>query len=172
MRQLFDRGMETNFKGMSHDVYETKEKGHGRIDERTCHVIAIPKDHPQRERWKDLKTLAVTVSRRVIDEKETWESRLYVSSHSPRAKLLATAIRRHWSIENSQHWVLDVTFAEDARRQQDRNGGANLTAVRRLALSLPRQEQTIKRGAKCKRMACALDPNYLLKVFHNAKIDA
>lgn len=172
MRQLFDRGMETNFQGMSHDVYETKENGHGRIDERTCHVIAIPKDHPQRERWKDLKTLAVTVSRRVIDETETWESRLYVSSHAPRAKLLATAIRRHWSIENSQHWVLDVTFAEDARRQQDRNGGANLAAVRRLALSLLRQEQTIKRGAKCKRMACALDPNYLLKVFHNAKIDA
>ncbi|MCH7686258.1 MAG: hypothetical protein IH899_06215 [Planctomycetes bacterium] len=65
-----------------------------------------------------------------------------------------------------------MTFAEDARRQQDRNGGANLAAVRRLALSLLRQEQTIKRGAKCKRMACARDPNYLLKVFHNAKIDA
>ena len=172
MRQLFDRGMETNFKGMSHDVYETKEKGHGRIDERTCHVIAIPKDHPQRERWKDLKTLAVTVSRRVIDEKETWESRLYVSSHSPRAKLLATAIRRHWSIENSQHWVLDVTFAEDARRQQDRNGGANLAAVRRLALSLLRQDKTVTRGMKTKRLKCALDPNYLLHVLKNAKFDA
>ncbi len=172
MRQLFDRGMETNFKGTKHNVYETKEKGHGRIDERTCHVIEIPKDHPQRQRWKDLKTLAVTVSRRVIDENETWESRLYVSSHPPRAKQLACAIRRHWSIENSQHWILDVTFGEDARRQQDRNGGTNLAAVRRLAVSLLRQEQTIKRGAKCKRMACALDPNYLLKVFHNAKIDA
>lgn len=172
MRQLFDRGMETNFKGMKHNVYETKEKGHGRIDERTCHVIEIPKDHPQRQRWKDLKTLAVTVSRRVIDENETWESRLYVSSHPPRAKQLACAIRKHWSIENSQHWVLDVTFGEDTRRQQDRNGGANLAAVRRLAVSLLRQEHTIKRGAKCKRMACALDPNYLLKVFHNAKIDA
>ena len=69
-------------------------------------------------------------------------------------------------------WVLDVAFGEDARRQQDRNGGANLGAVRRLAVSLLRQEKTIKRGAKCKRMACTLDPNYLLKVFHNAIIDA
>ena len=43
---------------------------------------------------------------------------------------------------------------------------------RRLAVSLLRQEKTIKRGAKCKRMACALDLNYLLKVFHNAIIDA
>ncbi len=172
MRQLFDRAMETDFKGRKHDVYETKEKGHGRTDERTCHVIEIPKDHRQRKRWKDLKTLAVTVSRRVIDENETWESRLYVSSHPPRATQLAYAIRRHWSIENGQHWILDVTFGEDARRQQDRNGGANLAAVRRLAVSLLRQETTIQRGTKCKRMACALDPNYLLKVFHNAKIDA
>ena len=135
-------------------------------------MIEIPQDHPQRQTWKDLRTLAVTVSRREVAGRETWESRLYVSSHPPRAKQLAHAIRRHWSIENSSHWVLDVTFSEDTRRQQDRNGGANLAAIRRLAVSLLRQDQTIKRGAKCKRMACALDPNYLLKIFHNAKIDA
>ena len=86
--------------------------------------------------------------------------------------MLAHAIRRHWSIENSQHWVLDVTFSEDARRQQDRNGAANLAAVRRLAVSLLRQDKTLQRGAKCKRMACALDPNYLLHIIRNAKFDA
>lgn len=172
MQQLFDQGMETNFKGMKHDVYETKEKGHGRIDERTYHVIEIPKDHPQRKAWKDLRTLVVTVSRRVVDGKETWESRLYVSSHPPRAKKLAHAIRRHWSIENSLHWVLDVTFGEDARRQQDRNGGANLAAVRRLAVSLLKQDKTVTRGMKTKRLKCALEPNYLLDVLKNAKFDA
>jgi predicted transposase YbfD/YdcC len=172
MQQLFEEGMSTNFKGMKHDFYETVETGHGRTDERAYHVLEISKDHRQRELWKDLRTLIVTISRRVIDGHETWESRLSVSSHPPRAKPLAEAIRRHWSIENSQHWVLDVAFGEDARRQQDRNGGANLGAVRRLSVSLLRQEKTIQRGAKCKRMACALDPNYLLKVFHNAIIDA
>jgi predicted transposase YbfD/YdcC len=166
------QGTETHFAGMKHDVHQTRERGHGRIDERTCHVIEIPRDHPQRTRWKDLRTLAVTVSHRTLDGKESWESRLYVSSHPPRAKPLAPAIRRHWSIENSQHWVLDVSFGEDSRRQQDRNGGANLAAVRRLTVSLLRQDRTLRRGAKCKRMACALDPNYLLHVFHNAKIDA
>jgi predicted transposase YbfD/YdcC len=172
MQALFDKGMTTNFAGLKHEVHETHETGHGRTDERTCHVIEIPKDHPQRAAWKDLRTLAVTVSRRVVHEQESWESRLYVSSHPPRAKMLAHAIRRHWSIENSQHWVLDVTFSEDARRQQDRHGAANLAAVRRLVVSLLRQDQTLKRGAKCKRMACALDPNYLLQIIRNAKIDA
>lgn len=172
MQRLFDQGMPSDFAGMKHDVHQTSERGHGREEERTCHVIEIPRDHPQRTRWKDLRTLAVTISRRTVDGKDSWESRLYVSSHAPRAKMLAHAIRRHWSIENSQHWVLDVSFGEDARRQQDRNGAANLAAVRRLTLSLLRQESTLKRGAKCKRMACALDPHYLLKVFHTAKIDA
>ncbi len=92
-----------------------------------------------------------------------------MSSHPPQAALLAQAIRRHWSIENSQHWVLDVVFGEDQRRQQDRNGGANFAAVRRLAVSLLRQETTNKRGVKNKRIQCALDPNYLLKVLHTAK---
>ena len=94
-----------------------------------------------------------------------------------RAKSLGDAIRRHWGIENGQHWVLDVSFREDAARQQDRHGSANLGAIRRLVVSLLRQEKTLRRGAKAKRMACALDPDYLLKVLASAvsvtaKIDA
>ena len=100
---------------------------------------------------------------------ESWETRLYITSHGTKAKELLYAIRKHWGIENTQHWSLDVTFGEDWRRQQDRNGAANLAAIRRLALSLLRQEKSNKRGLKNKRLACALDPNYLLKVLANAK---
>jgi predicted transposase YbfD/YdcC len=169
MQRLFEEAIDTDFAGLSHDSYQTTETGHGRTDERTCHVIGIPQTHPQRGKWKDLSTLAAVTSRRVVGDKETWETRLYVSSQPPRAQRLAEAIRRHWSIENSQHWVLDVTFGEDQRRQRDRNGAANLAAVRRLAVSLLRQETSNKRGAKNKRLHCALDPSYLLKVLHTAK---
>jgi predicted transposase YbfD/YdcC len=169
MQRLYEQAIDTDFAGLEHEVHQTSETGHGRTDERTCQVIGIPKDHPQREKWKDLSTLAAVTSRRLVGDKETWETRLYVSSHPPRAKLLGQAIRRHWSIENSQHWVLDVTFGEDSRRQQDRNGAANLAAVRRLAISLLRQETTNKRGAKNKRLHCALDASYLLRVLHTAK---
>lgn len=172
MQRLYEAGIDDDFAGIRHDLYETQEKGHGRAEERTCHVVEIPKDHPRRAEWRDLRTLVAVTSCRVKEGVETWETRLYVSSHAPRAKLLAHAIRRHWSIENGQHWVLDITFCEDARRQQDRHGATNLAAVRRLVLSLLRQDQTLKRGAKCKRLACALDQNYLLQVLHNAKIDA
>ena len=97
---------------------------------------------------------------------------MFISDLRPRAKSLGDAIRKHWGIENGQHWVLDVSFHEDAARQQDRNGSANLGAVRRLIVSLLRQEKTLKRGAKAKRMVCALDTNYLLKVLATAEIDA
>lgn len=148
---------------------ETTEKGHGRVEQRTCRTIAIPADHPQRSIWAGLCTLVVMTCCRIVGDRETWETRLYISSHKPEAKALARAIRQHWGIENGQHWSLDVTFGEDVRRQQDRNGAANLGSVRRLALSLLRQEKTNKRGLKNKRLACALDPKYLLKVLANAK---
>jgi predicted transposase YbfD/YdcC len=169
MHQLCEDYIDTHFAGLKHPAYETKESGHGRHEQRFCEVVEIPADHPQRSIWKDLCTLVILTCCRAIGDRETWETRLYISSHKPKAKLLAAAIRKHWSIENTQHWSLDVTFGEDVRRQQDRHGAANLAAVRRLALSLLRQEKTNKRGLKNKRLACALDPDYLLKVLANAK---
>jgi predicted transposase YbfD/YdcC len=168
LQQLYLDAIDNNFDGVKHEECETTEKAHGRTTTRNVHVVEIPEDHPQCQHWKDLRTLAVVTTRNLQEEKETWETRWYVSSHAPKARPLAAAIRKHWGIENGQHWVLDVAFGEDSRRQQDRHGVANLAAVRRLALSLLRQEKTNKRGVKNKRLTCALNPTYLLTVLHNA----
>lgn len=172
MQQVFENAADNDFADWKHETLTSTETGHGRVDERTCHVLEIPADHPQHEQWTDLRSLAVVISRREVAGKEHWESRLYISSLPPKAKSLAKAIRKHWSIENCQHWVLDLAFGEDAHRQQDRNGGANLATIRRLTLSLLRQDQSLKRGIKAKRFACALDPNYLLRIFQQSKIGA
>jgi predicted transposase YbfD/YdcC len=169
MWQLLEAGLTDDSQELTQETHETDETGHGRREQRTCRVIEVPADHPQRSVWKGLCALVVMVCCRIIGDRETSETRLYISSHKPKARLLAQAIRQHWGIENTQHWSLDVTFGEDSRRQQDRNGAANLAAVRRLALSLLRQEKTNKRGLKNKRLACALDPNYLLQVLANAR---
>lgn len=169
MQQLCNEAIDKDFADLQHDTHQTSEKGHGRSEQRICQVLEIPADHPQRTIWKDLRTLVIMTCCRLIGDKETWETRLYISSLGPKAKQFAEAIREHWTIENTQHWSLDVTFGEDVRRQQDRHGAANLAAVRRLALSLLRQEKTNKRGLKNKRLACALNPDYLLKVLANAK---
>jgi len=172
LQQVFEEGLNTDFADVDHDTHTTVETTHGRLSERTYHAIELPHDHPQRQRWRDLRTLVLATSCVTVGEEETWETRMFISDLRPRAKLLGDAVRRHWGIENGQHWVLDVSFHEDTARQQDRHGSANLGAVRRLIVSLLRQEKTLKRGAKAKRMVCALDANYLLKVLATAEIDA
>lgn len=164
LQAFFLQCLETNFADQGWDYWESRETGHGRTDERYVHAIRLPREFPHRREWQDLQSLVVVTSHRQAGEQESWETRYYITDHAPKAKRLGTVIRRHWRIENSQHWVLDVTFGEDARRQQDRNGAANLAAVRRLAVSLLRQDATVKRGVKNKRLKCALDPTYLLRV--------
>jgi predicted transposase YbfD/YdcC len=172
LQQVFEDGLNSDFADLHHDTHTTEEAAHGRLTERTYQAIEIPRDHPQRKRWRDLRTLVLATSCVTKDEEETWETRMFISDLRPRAKSLGDAVRKHWGIENGQHWVLDVSFHEDTARQQDRHGSANLGAVRRLIVSLLRQEKTLKRGAKAKRMVCALDANYLLKVLATAEIDA
>src|SRR3954452_16036226 len=172
LQRIFEDGLDSDFADVDHDTHTTVEAAHGRLTERTYHAIEIPRGHPQRKRWRDLRTLVMATSCVTRGEEETWETRMFISDLGPRAKSLGDAVRRHWGIENGQHWVLDVSFHEDTARQQDRHGSANLGAVRRLIVSLLRQEKTLKRGAKSKRMVCALDSNYLLKVFNSTEIDA
>ena len=170
MQTLFEHGINTDFEGMQKTEYSPSETGHGRKECRMCVALSIPQDHPQRARWKDLKTVVAMTTERVVGEKETWETRYSISNLPASAKHLAKAIRHHGSIENSQHWILDVTFQEDRRRPANRNGAANLAAVRRLTVSVLRQEKTNKRGIKNKRFACALDTSYLMRCLKTAKI--
>jgi predicted transposase YbfD/YdcC len=172
LQEIFEGGLDADFAGTRHDTHVTEEDAHGRHTRRMYDAIEIPRDHPQRKRWRDLRTLVLATSCVTEGGKETWETRMFISDLGPNAKSLGVAVRRHWGIENGQHWVLDVGFREDAARQQDRHGSANLGAVRRLVVSLLRQERTLKRGARAKRMACALDVHYLLKVLAITEIDA
>lgn len=172
LRGFFEQALNEDFQDVQHQEYTATETAHGRTTTRTYHALELPQDHRQRGKWRDLRTVIFVTTRVKRDEQETWESRCYISDLAPRARSLGTAIRQHWGIENGQHWVLDVAFQEDTARQRDRRGAVNLASVRRLVLSLLRQDKQLRLGAVTKRMACALDPRYLLQVFSNPKIDA
>ena len=85
----------------------------------------------------------------------TAEIRHHLSSWIAPPEALATAIRRHWSIENGQHWVLDVTFGEDRSRVRERNAARNLAVLRRIALDLMRADTSLKASLKSKRKTAA-----------------
>jgi hypothetical protein len=74
------------------------------------------------------------------------------------------AIRSHWSIENSLHWILEVVFREDESRYHAGHSCENLALLRKLAISLLKQEETSKASLKTKRLRCGWDDDYLAKV--------
>ena len=103
-------------------------------------------------------------AKRESNTETTVKSRYYITSLPSDAAQLLNAIRTHWSIENSCHWVLDVAFNEDACRIRKKNGSENFAILRRIALNLLKGEKSAKLGVANKRLKAAWDTDYLTTV--------
>jgi predicted transposase YbfD/YdcC len=89
------------------------------------------------------------------------ERRYYLCSVKANAKEIAKAIRSHWAIENSLHWVLDVTFNEDRSRIRKKNGPENMAIVRHTVLNLLRQNEDNRTSLKRRRRRALYAEIYL-----------
>ncbi len=144
--------------------HQTDEKGHGRQERRVYFVCEVPKDLPDRNRWPKLAAIGMAISDTVRDGKVCYEERYYILSKKLSARRFAEAVRSHWSIENRLHWQLDVTFQEDQSRLRRGHADANFSILRRTALSLLKNNHTLKVGVKNKRLAAGWDDSYLEQV--------
>ena len=90
--------------------------------------------------------------------------RYYIMSRKLSARQFAAAVRGHWSIENSLHWQLDVTFGEDQSRVRRGHADANFSILRRTALAMLKNNKTLQVGVKNKRLNAAWDDTYLQQV--------
>jgi len=153
------------------EVYTTKEKGHGRLEERTISVCKDLSLLSTADNWLGLSFVAMVCSKRTIisTKKTSTASRYYVGSEAEAsAKTVATKIRRHWGIENELHWVLDMAFREDEARHRTKNCAANYTTLRHFALNLLKLDKTKKIGIANKRKAAELEQEYLLQLLTGA----
>lgn len=144
--------------------HETRERGHGRDEHRSYFVCTVPDNLPDRARWTRLTAIGVAIGETVRNGKETAEVRCYILSRKLSAKSFGEAVRSHWAIENRLHWQLDVTFGEDQCRVRKGHADANLSSLRRTALSLLKNNRTSKVGIKNKRLTAAWNDDYLAEV--------
>jgi predicted transposase YbfD/YdcC len=155
----------------THDHARTVDKGHGRVEIRrhwTLHDPGLLAHLDPEGRWAKLRGIGLVEAERQVGATVTRERRYYLLSAPLSAAALGVAVRSHWGIENRLHWVLDVTFGEDACRVRADRGAHNLAVLRHFALNLLRQERTRKGSVATKRFTAALDETYLATVLTGA----
>jgi predicted transposase YbfD/YdcC len=164
---LFAVDQAQNFKYASFDYERTVNQGHGRIEVRECWStsdLAYLKLIRKVENWAGLQSVAMVVCTRIMEGKESKELHYYISSLPSNAKRILQTVRKHWSIENELHWVLDVALNEDRSRVRKDQSPENFAVLRHIALNLLKQEKTAKGGIHAKQFQAALSEDYLLKI--------
>ena len=141
------------------------DKGHGRIEIReasVCHEVDALQDL---HHWPGLQAVGKVTATREIKGRRSTETRFFLLSERLDPERFLRTVRSHWAVENSLHWVLDVTMGEDGLRNRKDNGPENLALMRKLALNLAR----LTDGGRVKSMRGKLkkagwDDRFLLKL--------
>jgi predicted transposase YbfD/YdcC len=144
----------------------TREKSHGRLERRRYYAIEVSnEDRKVLKRWPGLKSVGMVVRERTIGEKEELETSFFITSLAPKMRALAEPIRGHWGIENSQHYILDVTFTEDASRIRSGTAPEISASIRRMALNILQRDTTVKDNIRGKRLRAGWDETVLDRIW-------
>jgi predicted transposase YbfD/YdcC len=164
VQKYFSDAVENDFESVSIRRYETHDKGHCRVDDSYYYLMKLPDDFAFKKLWPGIKAIGMAI--RVTENGDGTTSddiRYFIVSRYLSGKRFAQSVRGHWGIENSLHWVLDVTFNEDQSRAQERRMADNLSWLRRFAISLLKQHPS-KDSIKGKSQIAGWSNDFLLQV--------
>lgn len=163
-----DKYMDETDTDCEYEEYCTIEKGHGRIEKRTCYVlneVAFFTDYLAQ--WKGLKKIFAVKREIEKDGKKTKEISCYLSSKNTIAEKLLSYTRKHWQIE-SFHWMLDMNFDEDDSRVVNTSSQTCLNIIRKYSISIIKryiENHKVKRKTVIGNMRkCLLNEQYLEEV--------
>jgi predicted transposase YbfD/YdcC len=164
VHEAFLAHAEDDFADPSLRRLTTVDRRHGRVERREYFCADVPAAVRASGRWADVTSVGMVVRTRTAGGATSDEVAYFISSLPAKVKMFARAARGHWGIENRVHWILDVTFAEDASRVRRDHGPENLAMLRRLALSILQQDTSVKDSLKGKRQRAGWDDEFLLTV--------
>jgi predicted transposase YbfD/YdcC len=170
VEELFTDADAAEYTGWPMDFYETRERGHGRMETRRYWTLTAVEKIPQAGEWKGLNMVGLVQSERCVDGKTTMEYRCFIGSTGGDARRFAWAVRSHWGIENGLHWCLDITFREDESRVRNRQAANNLAVMRHIALGLLKRDAADKRSLKSRRLLAGWDERYLAKLLFESAV--
>lgn len=130
------------------------ETSHGRDETRQVVVMPAPRNSKIFSRWPNIQTIGAIYRTRDVDGKQIEWQDCFISSLSSKVRNHRDLLRSHWSIENCQHHILDVTFTEDSSRIRKGTGPEISSVFRRLALTILQQDTSIKGSLRGKRKIC------------------
>lgn len=167
VEKYFDDALSSNVKSDAEkiEIFRTKEKGHGRIEERIYHFSTDIEWLESKKDWAKLNGIGMIIRNVEINGIKTQEKQYYMASVL-NVNDFARSVRAHWGVE-SFHWNLDVTFKEDACRTRKDTSPENLAMLKRLAYNMLRKdtERFPQKSSKGKRLTCCFDMEYLEYIF-------
>jgi predicted transposase YbfD/YdcC len=164
VQNLFEQSLSITPMPTCLDYYETIDQAHGRREVRRYWTTDAISGLSTKDQWPGLQSVGMVETDRTLAGETTRERRFYILSIPSNARTFGHAVRSHWGIENSVHWILDVTFREDDSRIRMGHGPENFAVLRHIALNLLHDEQSFKGSIKTKRLKCGWNDEYLAKV--------
>ena len=166
---MFDeKYMDIADKDSNYETYKTIEKGHGRIETRTCYVLKdLEYFTDYLAEWRGLKKIFAVKREVEIDTQKTTEISCYISSKNTSAEKLLMYTRKHWQVE-SFHWLLDVNLGEDDSKVISKNSQTCLNIIRKFCVSIIKkyiENNSVKRKTIIANMRkCLLNEQFLVDI--------